>query len=383
VTSDHHGAIDQQISALFSEPVYGCNQQQKQQKLLPIFTELHHLHIKHCSEYANIFANISVAEDSFSDTPAADGSAGSIKDLSELPYLAVRLFKHLDLLSIEQHDIFKTLNSSGTSGQNPARIYLDKATSARQSKTLVKILQHSIGKQRLPMLIIDSPSVLRDKSQFSARGAGIQGLSFFGRDHTYALHDDMKPNWAAIEAFEQKYQGQPVLIFGFTFMLWLYFVKPLLESGRIFNFQQGIVLHSGGWKKLEAQKVDNIAFKQALKKVAGLTKVHNFYGMAEQVGSVFVECQKGHLHAPLFADVIVRDPFTLLPSEIGEQGILQVLSVLPTSYPGQSLLTEDLGSIIGIDDCPCGQKGKYFQVTGRLPKTEVRGCSDTHGTAIV
>lgn len=368
MNSDYHYSIDQQINDLLNEPVYAFNQQQKQQKLLPIFTALHQLHLKHCQQYANIV----------SDSPIV-----SFSKLADLPYLAVRLFKHLDLLSVEQKDIFKILNSSGTTGQNPARIYLDRATSARQSKTLVKILQHNIGKQRLPMLIIDSPSVLRDKSQFNARGAGIQGLSFFGRDHTYALDDDMQPNWAVIEAFEQKYHGQPVLIFGFTFMLWLYFVKPLLESDRTINFQQGIVLHSGGWKKLEAQKVDNKTFKQALNKTAGLTKAHNFYGMAEQVGSIFVDCQQGHLHAPLFADVIVRDPFTLLPSEIGQQGIVQVLSVLPTSYPGHSLLTEDLGRIIGIDDCPCGQKGKYFQVTGRLPKTEVRGCSDTHGTAIV
>ena len=100
--------------------------------------------------------------------------------------------------------------------------------------------------------------------------------------------------------------------------------------------------------------------------------------MAEQVGSVFVECEQGHLHAPMLADVIVRDPHTLAPCKVGEQGLIQVLSVLPTSYPGHSLLTEDLGELLGIDDCLCGRKGKHFKVIGRLPKTEVRGCSDTH-----
>lgn len=367
MNNENHLSIDQQINELLSAPVYGLSQQQKEQRLLPLFSQLHHLHMQYCPEYANIVSGY---------------PAESFGNLTELPYLAVRLFKHLDLLSVEQKEIFKTLNSSGTTGQSPARIYLDRATSARQSKTLVKILQHSIGKQRLPMLIIDSPSVLGDNSRFSARGAGIQGVSFFGRDHTYALDQDMKPDWPAIEEFNKKYHGQPVLIFGFTFMLWLYFVKPLLESERKFEFEQGILLHSGGWKKLEMHKVDNQAFKQALKQVAGLEQVYNFYGMAEQVGSVFVECQEGHLHAPLFAEVIVRDPFTLAACKVGQQGILQVLSILPTSYPGQSILTEDIGSILGIDDCPCGQKGKYFQVTGRLPKTEVRGCSDTHGAGI-
>ena len=47
------------------------------------------------------------------------------------------------------------------------------------------------------------------------------------------------------------------------------------------------------------------------------------------------------------------------------------------SYPGNSILTEDLGTIHGIDDCECGRKGKYFTISGRIPKTELRGCSDT------
>jgi len=31
----------------------------------------------------------------------------------------------------------------------------------------------------------------------------------------------------------------------------------------------------------------------------------------------------------------------------------------------------------GEDDCPCGRKGRYFSVLGRLPQVEMRGCSDT------
>ena len=129
---------------------------------------------------------------------------------------------------------------------------------------MVKILQDSIGKQRLPMLIIDSPAVLKNKSLFSARGAGIQGLAFFGRDHTYALDENMQPNWPAIDAFAEKYAKQPVLIFGFTFMVWLHFIQSLVQLNKTVPFEQGILLHSGGWKKLEEFKVDNSAFKQTI-----------------------------------------------------------------------------------------------------------------------
>jgi hypothetical protein len=52
--------------------------------------------------------------------------------------------------------------------------------------------------------------------------------------------------------------------------------------------------------------------------------------------------------------------------------------MLPESYPGHSLLTEDEGVILGEDDCPCGRKGKYFKVMGRLKNAEIRGCGDTY-----
>ena len=126
-------------------------------------------------------------------------------------------------------------------------------------------------------------------------------------------------------------------------------------------------------KKLADQQVDNKTFKKRLRDQLGVGKVHNYYGMVEQVGSIFMECEKGVFHTPKFADVLMRDPITLEPAQ---SGIVQVLSLLPQSYPGHSILTEDLGIIIGCDDCPCGRKGKYFQVYGRIPQAELRGCSD-------
>jgi phenylacetate-coenzyme A ligase PaaK-like adenylate-forming protein len=352
---------NEQLQKLLEEPVYSSPQAIKEQKLLPIFNLLHQHHVKNCVEYKNI----------------ALSTASTFNSLHSMPFLTVRLFKHRLLKSVDDDDIFRVLQSSGTSGQAPARIILDKQTSARQSKSLVKILQSSIGKQRLPMLIIDSSHIVNKSSEFSARAAGIQGMAFFGRDHTYALNENMQLDWERVDNFCQKYSDQPVLIFGFTFMVWEYFVKELSRQGRSIHLPLGRLLHSGGWKKLEAVKVDNSEFKRALAQVTKVQEVYNFYGMAEQVGTIFVECSEGNLHAPLLSDIIIRNPYTLKPNQIGESGLIQVLSALPTSYPGHSLLTEDLGTMLGIDDCSCGKKGKYFAVHGRLPKTEVRGCSDT------
>ena len=53
-----------------------------------------------------------------------------------------------------------------------------------------------------------------------------------------------------------------------------------------------------------------------------------------------------------------------------------MISLLPTSYPGHNILTEDIGEIVGEDNCKCGKKGKYFLVHGRIKEAEIRGCSD-------
>jgi hypothetical protein len=63
-------------------------------------------------------------------------------------------------------------------------------------------------------------------------------------------------------------------------------------------------------------------------------------------------------------------------SRAGENGIVQVCSVLPTSFPGNLLLTEDMAQVIAYDGCPCGRRGISFRFAGRIPKAEVRGCGN-------
>src|SRR5437773_1410077 len=103
--------------------------------------------------------------------------------------------------------------------------------------------------------------------------------------------------------------------------------------------------------------------------------------MVEQVGSVFLEGDDGYLYAPRFADVIVRDPETWKPAPTGQAGVVEVVSAIPESYPGHAILTEDLGVIHGVDDSACGRGGKRFSIIGRIPRAELRGCSDTYAQA--
>jgi Acyl-protein synthetase, LuxE len=181
----------------------------------------------------------------------------------------------------------------------------------------------------------------------------------------------------SLRAYLAGVAGRRVLLFGFTFMVWQHFVQPLEKAGRTLNLSGGILIHSGGWKKLQEAAVDSRGFRERVQAVTGVDRVVNFYGMVEQVGGVYFENPIHHLHAPIYSEVIIRDPVTLQPLPDGEPGLVQVLSCLPTSYPGHSLLTEDLGVIRGMDPEGTGMGGRCFEILGRVPKAELRGCSDT------
>ena len=308
----------------------------------------------------------------------AFNSEKDYQTVSDIPFLPVSLFKELDLKSIPDSEVFKTMMSSGTSGQTVSKVYLDKTTASNQQRTLAKIVSSFLGSSRVPMIIVDSPSVVKDRLVLSGRGVGILGFSMFGSKTCYALKDDMSLDLDGLKSFIEQYQNQRILLFGFTFMIWQHLIKELERLNIIMSIPQGIVFHVGGWKKLHEQRVTNNHFKSSLNQQLGIHEVHDYYGMVEQTGTIYVECEHGHLHCSAYSDVIIRDYDNFSELPLKQTGIIQVLSLLPESYPGHSLLTEDQGTVWGVDDCPCGRMGKHFTIEGRLQHAEIRGCSDTY-----
>jgi phenylacetate-coenzyme A ligase PaaK-like adenylate-forming protein len=349
----------------FAIPPYSLNKEKKHAILSETLCDLTRHHYRSCPPYRRILDAMQ-----FDTTRACS--------YYDLPFLPVRLFKEYELMSVDQADVVKTMTSSATSGQQVSRIFLDKDTAARQTKALARIVASHIGPKRMPMLILDTPSVLKDRAAFSARGAGILGFSLFSYERMYALDENMELDREGITAFLQKHLGEDILLFGFTFIIWQHFYKELKKTAFRPDLSKGTILHGGGWKQLLDQAVSPADFKRSLHEVCGIERVHDYYGMVEQTGSVYMECERGHLHASIFSDLIIRRARDFSVADIGEKGIIQVVSILPRSYPGHALLTEDEGMLLGEDDCPCGRLGKYFQISGRLQNAEIRGCSDTY-----
>ncbi|MGI5152116.1 acyl-protein synthetase [Plantactinospora sp. CA-294935] len=346
-----------------SEPgVFTLPQPARERTLLPALRELTEHHREHSPEYRRILA-------------ALDHRPGrAYRTLSELPWLPVGLFKRHTLRSVPAGEVFRVLTSSGTTGE-VSRVYLDRAAAAAQQRALAAAMRTVVGRARLPMLLVESRAVLRGPGALPARAAGVLGMMGFGRDHAFVLDEREAPDPAAVAAFLHRHGGRPFLVFGFTFLVWSRLYDLARQHG--WDLSHGLLIHSGGWKRLTDRAVDNREFRERFGADTGLRRIHNFYGMVEQMGTIFLEGPSGDgLYCPDFADVLIRDPVSWRVLPVGEPGVVQVLSTLPRSYPGHVLLTEDLGVVHGVDDGDW--PGRRFSVLGRVPRTEPRGCSDSY-----
>lgn len=348
------------LEELLAGPVHTLPPADKQSLLLAGLEELTAHHRARCHDYDRMLARL------WPGRPRA-------RTLAELPWLPVGLFKRRLLRSIPESEVFRTMHSSGTTGQARSRVVLDRATAALQGRALASILRTLLGRQRLPMLLVESQAQARGAQRFTARQAGVLGMMPYGRDHLFLLDEAGQPRRAELRAWLERHGQAPFLVFAFTFMAWLHLVQGELQA----DLSQGILVHTGGWKRLQEQAVDRKELRRRLRAATGLRRVHDLYGMVEQTGSVFLELEEDRLLAPAFADVLVRDPKTLEPLPPGQPGLLQVLSLLPRSYPGHSLLTGDLGVVLAEDGPPGGLRGRRLQVLGRAPRAVLRGCSDT------
>ncbi|MBO7484705.1 MAG: hypothetical protein J6T84_01420 [Spirochaetaceae bacterium] len=304
--------------------------------------------------------------------------------LTDIPAVHVAVFKELgnSLGSVPKEEIKLTLQSSATSGV-PSSIPVDKITSKRQAKAMVKVVGDYIGNERKPFLIMDVDPMTGFKNILGARFAAVSGYLNFASKVGYFLKVNENNQYYFDKEGIEKYTSEldenvPSIVFGFTYILYSEVVKPLSEKKITFKLPKGSkVIHIGGWKKLESEKVSKEDFNAKTSALFGIDSIDviDIYGFTEQMGLNYPDCKCGCKHTPLFSEVIVRDIVTKEPLPASKEGLLEFITPIPHSYPGNAVLTDDIG-IIEAGVCPYGRSGTRFRMLGRLKKAEVRGCGD-------
>jgi len=310
--------------------------------------------------------------------------------LEKIPPVAVSVFKNLGhtLSSVPPSDIKLRLQSSATSG-TPSTIVVDKTTSRRQAKAMVKVVQEFIGKERKPFLVMDIDPQSEFRSLLGARFAAIAGYLNFASKAGYFMKAKDGISYFDIDAIKSYLQeiptDQPVVVFGFTYILYANVLKAIQSSGENLHLPLGSkIIHIGGWKKLESEKIEKSVFNAQLAAAFGIapTDIIDIYGFTEQMGLNYPDCPCGCKHVSSYVRVLARDIVTHEVLPAGQEGMMEFISPLPHSYPGNAVLTDDLG-IIESAPCPYGRPGVRFRITGRMKRAEVRGCGDILSAKLV
>jgi hypothetical protein len=276
---------------------------------------------------------------------------GPFNTIETLPFIHVSVFKEHELTSIDSTKAHRIMTSSGTSGR-PSKIFIDKSDSLEQVKSLSAIWTARFGSHRRQMFIVND----RTNGTHDARWAAMAGFTMFGKSVT-TLTDTTNTSDIRDE--------EPILV-GMTTDIWAH--RQLLKK---FVNCRPVILHGGGWKKLAAATVSREDFLSGLHEFCPTITVVNWFGMIEQVGTVYFDCVMGNFHASDNDTFVIRAIDTLQPTQTG---LLQMLSTVPRSYPGHSLLTDDICEL--VTQCRCGTPTRAFRFYDRRQGTSVRGCAN-------
>jgi len=346
------------MSALFDEPPFA---RRDDGALLGELNALTRFHLAGCAPFRAMWPNWRES-----------------KMLAGLPFTHVSVFKHRTMRT-ESSEIKhqRTLLSSSTSGQS-SRIALDARSSELQARSSAAILKDVLGDAQRPLLVLDDAKNLR-RPDVSARIAAAMSLRPLASSIHFLVDESSGPKkmlWDRV--LTARADSRELLVYGFTWALYTEWARAEIpeEVQRVMKDLTVRFVHSGGWKKLEASKVDRPTFDAALRETVGPgSSVVDFYGLVEQVGVLYPLCDAGYRHAPRWCAVLVRDPYTHEVVGDGTTGQLQLANHLAFGAPYHSVLTEDVGRIVA-GTCPCGREGTRFDLLGRIPNAELRGCAN-------
>ncbi len=345
---------------LLDRPPYS---QRDNRQLLRELNELSQFHLQACPEFSAMWPGWSEAS-----------------TFNDLPYVHTTVFKHLLLRSVSAGEHGERVAaSSSTTGQSPSQVLIDEVTAALQAKSSHAILEAFLGPEERPLIVLDSSRSLRSRG-LSARVAAALALKPFSNTMQFVLDDPIDPasiNWDGVRKALAQSQGETIL-YGFTWLLWLAWAQGTMPPDvrdRLVDERIRFV-HSGGWKRLEAQRVSSSELEEALLgPCAEGSTILDYYGLVEQLGMIFPACTEGHRHVPVWATAIARDPMSAEALPAGQQGMLQLVNTIGRSGPFFSVLTEDVGTV-NATECACGRAGLTFDLHARIPRAELRGCAN-------
>jgi hypothetical protein len=306
----------------------------------------------------------------------------SLRSWREVPGLPAAAFKESPVTCLRGDGITTWFQSSGTTGQTPSRHFHDSVSLQAYEASFEPWFQHhaldrwtdSAVNQRLSWISLvpsrtNAPHsslaymIGRLMDRFAPSGSATAGI--VGADGQWELESSV-----LIGALQRAQSEQrPVFLLGTAFNV-VHVMDALEAAGRQFHLPAGSrVMETGGYKG-RSRVLTSAELAQGIRKHLGIPAhdVLTEYGMSELSSQAYSrwsdDTGAGVLQLPPWARGMVISPETGREVSDGETGLLRLIDTANVASV-LCLQTEDLAV----------RRGRDFQLLGRRPTAEARGCS--------
>ena len=328
-------------------------------------------HQQNCPEYRDI-----LKREGFSPEQLREAVG-----LWRVPVLPTLYFKRHTLFSVPERRMVLRSTSSGTSGAM-SHIGWEWQDCLHALRMVLRVTRA----HRLLSPIPTNYLVLGyqpHRSNQTAISKTAFGFTFFapGVHRSYALRyqkDGYKLDLDGLKAALLRYSRQPFQVRTMGFPAYTYFfLRELHKDGiRLKLHPASRVCMGGGWKQFYAEKVEKEALYALAEEVLGIpeNRCHEFFGAVEHP-ILYADCRAHHFHIPIYSRVIIRDVKTLEPLQMGETGLVNLLTPLVRGVPLSSVMTDDLGVLHPAESCGCGCPSPWLEIIGRVGLRDIRTCA--------
>jgi len=278
--------------------------------------------------------------------------AGDVTRLEDIPFLPVSFFKTHRVVTGNWQQPALLFESSGTTGEIPARHEVRDAEVYRQS--LIRGFRKFYGDPSDYVILALLPSYLERSNASLVHMAGV--LMEQGRHTDSGFYLD---EWERLAKILQRLEqaGRKTLLLGVTF--------ALLDFAAAYSMKlrHTIVMETGGMKGRRAEWTRGQVHGM-LKDQWSCERIHSEYGMTELLSQAYAR-EDGRFYCSDTMKVLLRDmqdPLDVLASGTGCINVIDLANVHSCAF----IATDDIGRLA---------PGGGFEVLGRMDHSALRGCS--------
>jgi len=308
----------------------------------------------------------------------------SISDLHRIPAIHANFFKTHTVKSLPDEEIESTMTSSGTMGQK-SQMFFDHWTLASGKRMVDCVYDHfgwyTPDRETNYLVSNYEPEEgttrgTTNTCKFLTKYAPARHISYVLRITGAGTHEfDL---FGCIEKLKQ-YEAEkiPVRLIGFPSFVF-FILERMKELGvKDLNLSdESLVIFAGGWKGYADKQISKPELYARLGEQLGIPDIRCRDGFGSVEHSVpYFECDKHHLHIPVWSRAFIRDVRTLEVLDYGKPGYLSFVTPYITSVPANSVMMGDLAIMHGPEECGCGINTPWFEIAGRAGISKNKSCA--------